>query len=169
MNRIVLRGLEYLAQVRIKWRKILNSIMKFRVSRKCFLIGVRHFICFFFCQFVSQSVWTLKTRPYHPLKCSHSIQLILTTTNPFPLSRIFLFIFRILLSIQKCAVMCLSLCILQLIHDINRTELISVDGGQVQTVWTAGRKDTNSNYQQFGTELWVLWEKVWVGLALVQA
>jgi len=63
----------------------------------------------------------------------------------------------ILLSIQKCAVMCLSLCILQLIHDINRTELISVDdGGQVQTVWTAGRKDTNSNYQQFGTELWVL-------------
>ena len=43
--------------------------------------------------------------------------------------------------------MCLSLCILQLIHDINKTELISVDeGGQVQTVWTAGLKDTNSNF-----------------------
>jgi len=63
--------------------------------------------------------------------------------------------------------MCVSLCILQLIHDINRTELISVDeGGQVQTLWTAGLKDTNSNYQQFSTELWVLWAKVWVGLAL---
>jgi len=73
----------------------------------------------------------------------------------------------ILLSIQKCAVMCLSLCILQLIHDINRTELISVnEGGQVQTVWTAGLKDTNSNYQQFSTELWVFWAKVWVGLSL---
>jgi hypothetical protein len=48
-------------------------------------------------------------------------------------------------------------------HDINRTDLISVDeGGQVQTVWTAGLKDTNSNYQQFGTELWILWAKVWV-------
>jgi len=73
----------------------------------------------------------------------------------------------ILLSTRKCAVMCLPLCILQLIHDINRTELISVDeGGQVQTVWTARPKDTNSNYQQFGTELWVLWAKVWVELAL---
>ena len=63
--------------------------------------------------------------------------------------------------------MCLSLCILQLIHDIDKIELISVDEvGQVQTLWTAGLKDTNSNYQQFGTKLWVLWAKVWVGLAL---
>ena len=57
----------------------------------------------------------------------------------------------------------LFLCILQLKHDINTTTLISVDeGGQVQTAWTLGLKATNSNYQQFCTELWVLSVKVWL-------
>ena len=118
--------------------------------------------CLFVCLFVSLNIEN-SSKP--PVKMFPLNTINIDHYKPF--SFIPYISLYILLSTQKCAVMCLSLCILQLIHDINRTELISVnEGGQVQTVWTAGLKDTNSNYQQFSTELWVFWAKVWVGLSL---
>ena len=99
------------------------------------------FVCLFVCQSVSLHLEN-SSKPHVKMFPLNTINI----DHYKPFSFIQYISLYILLSTQKCAVMCLSLCTLQLIHDINRTGLSSVDGGQVQTVWTAGLKDTNSNY-----------------------
>ena len=130
--------------------EILNSVMKLKFPEIVFWLVLSTLIVSLFVRlFVFQSVILHLKNSSKP----HVKMFPLNTINIDhykPFSFIPYISSYIILSTQKCAVMCLSLCILQLIHDINRTELISVDeGGQVHTVWTAGLNATNSYFFTF--------------------